>query len=85
MAALVYALCFLTSLACSVLLLRSYRMRGVRLLLWCGLFFVGMALNNLMLFADKVLFPNVDLYAWRSVPAVAGLALLIYGLIWEAE
>jgi hypothetical protein len=37
MAAAVYVLCALTSLACAVLLLRSYARRRVRLLLWNGL------------------------------------------------
>ena len=41
MAAAVYVLCALTSLACAVLLLRAYLRRKVRLLLWSGLGFVG--------------------------------------------
>ena len=35
----VYVLCLLTSLACAVLLLRSYRQTRIRLLLWSGLCF----------------------------------------------
>ncbi|MEZ0326654.1 MAG: DUF5985 family protein [Fimbriimonas sp.] len=85
MAAVVYFLCFLTSLACSVLLLRAFKHTGARLLLWSGLCFVGMAINNGVLFADKILFPGADLYLLRTLPLLAGLMLLIYGLIWEAE
>jgi hypothetical protein len=85
MAAAVYVLCFLTSLICAVLLLRGYRQTGVRLLLWSGLCFVGMAVNNGLLFVDRVLFPDVDLLFWRMIPSLAGLVLLLYGLIWEAE
>jgi hypothetical protein len=85
MAAVVYMLCFLTSLACAVLLLRGYKNSGARLLLWSGLCFVGMAINNGILFADRILFPDVDLYIVRTVPLLIGLLLLIYGLVWEGE
>jgi hypothetical protein len=85
MAALVYILCTLTSLACAVLLLRAYRQSRARLLFWSGLCFVGLALNNALLFVDKELIPNTDLYVVRSVPALAGILLLIYGLIFDAE
>ncbi len=85
MVAVVYMLCFLTSLACSLLLLRGFKQTGARLLLWSGLCFLGMALNNGILFADKILWPDSDLFLLRTLPLVIGLALLIYGLIWEAE
>lgn len=85
MAAIVYILCALTSLACAVLLLRSYAQSQVRLLLWSGLCFVGLALNNILLFVDKVIYPQTDLLLIRSVPALLGLMLLLYGLIWESE
>jgi hypothetical protein len=85
MAAAVYVLCFLTSLACAVLLLRTFKSTGVRLLLWSGLCFLGMAFNNAVLFADKIVWPNEDLFWLRTLPVLAGLLLLLYGLIWEAE
>lgn len=85
MAGMVYVLCALTSLACTVLLLRGYRQSGVRLLFWSGLCFLGLALNNGLLFVDRKVFPEVDLYLLRNLPALAGLMLLLYGLIWEAE
>jgi hypothetical protein len=84
-AAAIYILCCLTSLACAVLLLRAYRRNGARLLLWSGLFFVGMALNNGLLIVDRIVLPDVDLYLLRNAPALIGLVLLIYGLVWEAE
>jgi hypothetical protein len=84
-AAAVYVLCALTSLACAVLLLRAYQARGVRLLLWSGLAFVGFTLGNVMLVVDRVVIgPEVDLAIWRSLPVLAGLAVLIYGLVWDA-
>ena len=82
-AALVYVLCALTSLACAVLVLRSYFRSRVRLLLWTGLCFAGLFLNNALLVVDAGT-PSIDLSVWRSLPAVAGLALLVYGLVWEA-
>ena len=85
MASAVYVLCALTSLACAILLLRAFRARGVRLLLWSGLAFVGFTLGNVMLVVDRVVIgPEVDLALWRSLPVLAGLAVLIYGLVWDA-
>jgi hypothetical protein len=85
MAEIVYMLCAATSAACALLLLRAHRRTGTALLLWSGLCFVGLALNNAILVVDLVLIPEVDLATWRLVPAVMGLALLLYGLIWESE
>jgi hydrogenase/urease accessory protein HupE len=85
MATAVYLLCALTSLACAVLLLRGYRQRGVRLLLYSGLAFVGFTLGNAMLVVDVVLVPLVDLALFRSLPVLFGLLVLIYGLVWDAK
>ncbi len=85
MVAAVYLLCTATSLLCSVLLLRGYWKTGARLLLWSGLCFVGLALNNAILVVDLIVVPDVDLSTWRLVPAVVGVALLLYGLVWESE
>jgi heme/copper-type cytochrome/quinol oxidase subunit 4 len=82
---IVYALCSLTSVACAVLLLRGYRRTRVRLLLWSGLCFIGLALNNILLFIDLRVVPDVDLSLWRTIPAVIGVAILLYGLIWETS
>jgi len=85
MATAVYLLCALTSLACAVLLLRGYRQRGVRLLLYSGLAFVGFTLGNAMLVVDVVVVPTVDLTLFRSLPVLFGLLALIYGLVWDAK
>lgn len=85
MATLVYALCALTSLACAGLLLRSWAANRVPLLLWAGLCFAGLALNNILLFVDFRVVPQMDLTLWRSVPSLLGLALLLYGLVWETR
>lgn len=86
MAAAVYVLCALTSLACAVLLLRGYRHRGVRLLLWSGLAFIGFTVGNVMLVVDRIVVgPGLDLSLWRSLPVLAGLTVLIYGLVWDTR
>lgn len=85
MAEAVYVLCAATSLACAVLLLRGYRSSGARLLYWSGLCFVGLTLNNALLFVDLKVFPQTDLFLLRSLPALMGLIALIYGLICDTE
>ena len=82
---LVYILCTATSTLCAVLLYRGYRNSGARLLFWSALCFVGLALNNLMLIVDVRFIPEIDLSTWRMVPAVIGVAVLLYGLIWETR
>ena len=85
MAAVVYVLCALTSLACTGLLLRGYAKRRVRLLLWSGLAFAGFAIGNIFLVIDTMLVPSVDLSLLRSLPVLAGLLVLIYGLVRETR
>lgn len=81
----VYMLCATTSLTCALLLLRAYTRTRLRFLLWSTLCFVGMTVDNAMLFFDLVIVPESDLAGWRSLAALAGLLFLLYGLIWEAE
>lgn len=81
-----YLLAALTSIACMALLFRGYARTGTRLLLWSGLCFVGLSINNVLLFFDFVIFPTqVDLRPWRLVSALAGVLFLLYGFIWEAK
>jgi hypothetical protein len=81
----VYVLCALTALACSGLLLRNYRRTRARLLLWCGLFFATLVLENVILFLDLVVVPEIDLSLFRNLCALTGVLVLIYGLIWESN
>jgi hypothetical protein len=78
-------LCALASIVAATLVLRSFLAERQRLLFWAGICFVGLAVNNLILFIDKVIAPDVDLSFWRNLPALLGLGALLYGLIWEAE
>ncbi|HTU41510.1 MAG TPA: DUF5985 family protein [Candidatus Aquilonibacter sp.] len=85
MGAVVYCLATLTSLACAVLLLRGYRRGRKKLLLWSGLCFLGLAVNNALIFLDLIVFPKVDLYPFRLGTTLVSMALLLYGLIWESN
>jgi hypothetical protein len=82
----VYILCFLTSSACAWLLGRSYSRSKVRLLLWSSICFAFLALNNLVLVLDLVVWPQpeTDLRLPRSLLALAAVASLIWGFIWDA-
>jgi Family of unknown function (DUF5985) len=81
---IVYVLCFLTSTACAWLLGRSYRRTGMRLLLWSSVCFALLAANNLVLVLDLVVWPDdLDLRLLRQSFALAAVASLIWGFIWE--
>lgn len=85
-AAAVYLLCALTSVMCAVLLLIQYRRSKQRLLFWSSWCFFGLAANSVLLFLDLIIFPvEIDLSLYRLIPALAGLALLLWGFVWEAD
>ncbi len=70
---------------CAFLLLRSYARTRLRLLFWSGLAFIGLTLNDALRWVDvRVLGEGIDLSAWRLIPAIVGLVVLCYGLIWES-
>ena len=85
MALVIYVLCALTSIFCAVLLARGYRQSRVRLLMWSAICFACFALNNMLLIVDERIVPEQDLSVARSIPSLIGIALLLYGLIWERE
>jgi hypothetical protein len=86
MGPLVYTLCALTALACAVLLLRGHHRTGSPLLLWSGLCFVGLTLNNALVVVDLVLLRDaLDLFLLRNATAFVAMLLLLYGLIWRSE
>jgi hypothetical protein len=85
MAEIVYLLCAITSITCALLLYQGYRRTRTRLLFWSGLCFVGLAANNVLLFIDLVIAPDIDLSIPRSVAALTGMLALIFGLVWESR
>jgi len=83
---ILYLLAALSSIACMALLFRGYARSGARLLFWSALCFVGLSVNNVLLFFDLVVFPTqLDLRAWRLLASLAGLLFLLFAFIWEAE
>ncbi|HEY3853227.1 MAG TPA: DUF5985 family protein [Verrucomicrobiae bacterium] len=78
---IVYILCGLTSILCAVLLQRRYRTHPAPLLFWSVWCFVCLSVNNILLFADLVVFPQIDLSIARSLTALAGMLMLIWGMI----
>jgi hypothetical protein len=81
----VYLLCFLTSAACALLLARSYRRNGARLLFWSALCFLFLAANNLLVTVDLLVLPHVDFRLARYLLALAAVAVLLFGFIWDLE
>ena len=81
---LVYSLCVVTSFACAFLLLRGYRRSGAGLLLWSALCFLGLAISDTILLLHTLeVVPRLEI--GRGVVSLAGIACLIYGLIFDAE
>jgi hypothetical protein len=85
MAEAVYILCGVTSVCCAILLLRGYRQSRTKLLFWSSLCFVGLALNNVLLFVDLIIVPAMDLSLARNFVALLAMMILLFGLIWERQ
>ena len=83
--AIVYGLCLMTSTVCAVLLARSWRATRARLLLFSALCFALLAVNNLFVVADMVIWDNIDFTLARQFSALGAIGVLLYGFIWEAE
>lgn len=82
---LVYLLCFLTSVICAWLLGRSYGRTGARMLLWSAICFVFLALANLFVVFDMLVFPDINLRPVRLWLSLAAVAVLLFGFIWDQE
>lgn len=81
----IYLLCGLTSLVAAFMLLRHYRQRRTRLLLWSVIAFAGLAVNNVMVYVDLVMFTGVDLSVYRTAAGSLAMLALVYGLVWETR
>jgi hypothetical protein len=82
---IVFSLCSLTSAACALLLFRAYARTKTRLLFWCALCFVLLAINNVLVLDDILTPPLTNLIAYRQLASLGAVAVLIYGFIWEVE
>ena len=77
----IYGLCALTSLAVAILLYIHSRGRHSPMLFWSFIGFLGLAVSNVLVFADLVLFPSIELIMARSVVGTIAMMALLYGLI----
>lgn len=84
MAAAVYILGALITMACAVSLIRGYLCGRKRLLLWSGVCFLGLTASNFLVFIDLVVVPEIDLYVLRLACAALAMTILLYGLIWDS-
>ena len=77
----IYLLCAMTSLLAAWLLLRHYLGRRTPLLFWSSVAFLGLALNNVLLYIDLGLLTGVDLALPRTIAGAAAMLILVYGLV----
>jgi hypothetical protein len=85
MAELIYGLCTLLATVIAVMLWRQHRRVPSRMIYWTALCFSGLALSNLLLVLDKLVFADVDLRLLRHSVSLASLGLLLFGLVYEDE
>lgn len=82
---LVYLLCFVTSLICAGLLGRSYARTRTRMLLWSALCFSLLAIANLVVVLDMLVFPAADMRTIRLGLSLAAVTVLLFGFIWDQD
>ena len=80
-----YLLCAVTAVACTFLLLRGFLRTRIRLLLWSGVCFVALAVENVLLYVDNIIVPDIDLSVPRASIALAGLLCLVLALALDGE
>ena len=85
MAEAIYLLCAATGSLSAGLLLRTYRARRTPLLLWSCVAFVGLAVTNILVYADLVLFKAVDLSTAHNLAGAVAMLVLLAGLIWDGD
>lgn len=81
----VYLLCLATSAGCALLLFRSYSQTRVKLLFWSAICFALLAVNNMLVTIDLIVFPTIDLLPVRKLAAIFAVSVLLFGFIWESE
>jgi hypothetical protein len=77
----IYLMCAATSLMAAALLFRHYVARRTPLLFWTAIAFLGLAVNNILLYIDLGLFTGVDMRLPRTAAGAAAMLALQYGLI----
>ncbi len=83
--AIVYGLCLAASVLCAALLYRAWRQSRARLLFWTATAFSFLALNNLFLVADMIVFPGLDLWPLRQAASALAVGVMLYAFVWEGQ
>ena len=81
----VYGLCLVASAVCALLLIRSWRATRQRLLLWSAACFTLLAVNNMLVVMDMIVFASADFTWARQISALGAVAVLIWGFVWEVD
>ena len=82
---LVYLLCFLASALCAGLLVRQRLSNPSPVLSWSAACFVFLALSNLVVVLDQIVYTDLNLRTLRLVLTLMAVSVLLFGFIWEAE
>jgi len=77
----IYLMCAATSLVAAWLLRRHYQARRTPLLFWSSIAFLGLAVNNVLLYIDLGLLTGVDLALPRTLAGTGAMLTLVYGLV----
>ena len=85
MTQLIYAACALTSIACFLLLWRSYSQTRARLLFWSAMCFALLAVVNFIVILDLLVFPEMDFRPLRLWLSLLAVAVLLFGFIWDED
>ncbi len=85
MSDLVYLLCFLFAALCTGLLVRQYRLVPSPVLLWSAACFFFLALSNLLVVFDQLVYPDNNFRSARQLLTLLAVSVLLFGFIWEAE
>lgn len=83
--AFIYLLCVATSSLCAWLLFSAFLRWRQSLLLWSALCFGLLSINNILVFTDIVLLPQIDLILVRSLTALAAGIVMLSAFIWGLE
>lgn len=75
----------LTALACSILLYRGYLRTSAGLLKWGAFCFLALSIESIIIFFDRFVIIDTELFLIRYSIAIIGLFALIGALIWETD
>jgi hypothetical protein len=64
---------------------RTYARTGTRLRFWCALCFFFLTVQNALIVIDVIPSPETNLLEFRQLAALAALAVLIHGFMWEIK